>query len=356
MNNKLLLSKVVENGVTDRLMDQLSIFDHLYEVATEESVDDIFIVGDVFDRSLVDAVTLTHTVEAISKTPVMMNIIAGNHDAASMKGGRFTVEAFGAMKNKNVRLLHGEYKPKKWLKFVSIPFMPVDDTNEVIKKYGTVKNADAVNVLLFHNSVLGCDHLEWTCDDGLDPDDMLDRFDYAIGGHFHEHQTFGRDGAGMYCGAPMHHNFGDAGRKAGFWLASFTKKGMKKKFIPSRCPKFHVIESTDKKTRQFRAGDYVRLEVKCTNAEWTEIGPEYLEYCESMENVNAHVKHKPVYHHKKRLAVADSNKAGVKLSLEKAITEYIGSGDVVLDGLKPDILKKIGHQVLSKVRAEHGNI
>jgi DNA repair exonuclease SbcCD nuclease subunit len=352
MNNSMLYSVVVENGITDRLKHQLSVFDHMYEVAKKEGVEDIFIVGDIFDRSLVDAVTLTHTVEAISKTPVPIRIVAGNHDAASSKGGRFTVEAFGAMGNESVSLLHGQYSPKKWLKFTAIPFMPVEETKKEINKYDTLKKTNKeVNVLLFHNSVLGCDHLEWTCDDGLDPEEMLKRFDYAIGGHFHKHQIFGPRNAGMYCGAPLHHNFGDKDRDAGFWLITFTKNGMVKKFIRTKCPKFHLIKRMVKDD-SWSSGDYVRLEVECTAAEWTEKKPIAEKFCSGVVGVNIHYKHKPVYHHKKRLTTGDDS--GGTVSLLDALKSYVDSGDVVSDGLDVDELKRIGNEVFLKVRSENG--
>lgn len=353
-SNKLPYSKVVKDGVTDRLIDQIKLFKQIYKIADKENVDDIFILGDFFDRSLVDAVTLTYATKAITSATKPLKLLAGNHDSANSKGGRFVTEAFGAMGNKNVKLLNGHYKPNDWLSFLSVPFMPIDDTNLELNKNKSY-NTDLINVLLFHNSVMACDHSDWICDDGLDPIFLTERFNYVIGGHFHEHQKFGAKKNGMYCGAPMHHSFGDKGREAYIWVITFSEDGtVKRKKYKSKTPKFYVTNKLDI-NKNWKPGDYVRVEIKCTNAEWVELGPKAQKFCDGLEGIKAFCKQKPVYHHKNRI-ISESTDSKEKLSLSDAINTYVNSGDIVTDGLDIKKLKTIGKDILNEIKSKNGTL
>jgi len=359
MSNRLPFAKPGAEDVSDRLRDQINLIAHINEVATAAKVDATFILGDLFDQSRVDAVTLTHTIQALTATTVPMYIMAGNHDANSIRGGRFTVEAFGVMEHERIRFLDSEVAPRKWLQFLPVPFMPIKETEEKIAEARKLCAKDVTNVLLFHNSVLGCDHLEWTCDDGLDPDELCDGFDWVIGGHFHTSQEFGKDKRGMYLGAPMHHHFGDRGRTAGFWIIEFTEGGKRAtKYIESETPRFHVTQDMVVNPG-WKAGDYVRIEVEATHAEWPKIKPKAKAFCEALkdEAIRASYKHKPIYHHKKRLTGdAKTKDAAVKLTLGQAITEYVDASAVVTKGLDKKQLKKIGKEALEAVRGEHGAV
>src|ERR1041384_6049884 len=105
MSNHLPQAVLAEDGVTDRLEDQVALWDRVKQTTVEWEVDAVFVLGDLFDKSLVDAVTLTVTVDCIVSVPVDIYILPGNHDAVSTEGGRFTVEAFAKMKCGHVRYL-----------------------------------------------------------------------------------------------------------------------------------------------------------------------------------------------------------------------------------------------------------
>jgi DNA repair exonuclease SbcCD nuclease subunit len=356
ISNRLPHSKPIGKGVTDRLQDGISLLNRINSKAEECGAESTFILGDTFDRSLVDAVTLTHTTSAIVGTKIPMYILAGNHDANSIRGGRFVVEAFGAMEHDLVRYLNEDISPRSWLNFVSMPFATISEAENRIKKAKKRINKKIINVLLFHNSVLGCDHLEWTCDDGLDSKLLTTGFDYAFGGHFHEHQIFGKKNNGMYVGAPMHHNFGDRNRKAGFWIVDFYKTGeMKREFVEGGAPKFHVTEKLEV-DKIWNVGDYVRVEVEATHHDWITIRPEVKMFCDriSSQGIRASYKHKPIYHHKKRLSSVSKKTESV--TIEGAMEEYVTSSGIVIGGLNKKRLKKIGNEILQEARMEHGII
>lgn len=352
-SNRLPYSKPIENGMTDRLQDVINVIEKLLDAARVHEAKSIFILGDIFDRSLVDAVTLTHTTRALAKTPVPLYVMAGNHDANSIRGGRFVVETFGVIDHKRLKYLDKEMSPNGWLKFIPVPFMTIEETEKRIKEKKKKLDGNFINVLLFHNSVLECEHLEWTCDDGLDPYLLTDGFNFALGGHFHAPQKFGVVDNGCYVGAPLQHNFGDRNRLAGFWVVDFYKDcKMKKKFIDGGAPSFYVVNEL-RKDKIWKKGDYVRVEIECTHSDWINIQSKVKMFCDSLEGIHASYKHKPIYHHKKRLASVEKSD---KITLETALNEYISSVDVIIGELDKERLKNIGNEILQEVRTENGII
>lgn len=354
MSNNLPFAKPTSDGRTDRLEDQLALWKHVMNKGMDLGADALFICGDLLDNARTDPVTLTETAKALSQFTEVY-LLPGNHDAASLKGGRFTVEAFGAL-NKSFRVIGmGEPEPMKvrpWLHFWPLAFMPMSETKEALAKIRVKLDPEATNVLLFHNSVEGARHLGWVCDDGIDGDELCEGFDWVISGHFHDHQEFG-DGVGMYLGAPMHHHFGDVGRKAGYWLIEFNDEGERSDtFIDPGLPHFHIVSDLETKAMAAKRGDYVRIEVHATHADWVAIKPKAEETCARLraDGVRADYKHKPIYHHKTRLKKA---KGKAKLSLDDALDQYVEAADVVVGGLDPKQLKRVGREILAAARGSH---
>jgi len=360
MSNKLPYAKPTANGLTDRLEDQMALWEQIRKVAKEEEVMAVFVLGDLFDKSLVDAVTLTATVQAIVGLGVDVYILPGNHDANSIRGGRFTVEAFGAMNRPGIHVIgenpgqHVEIEIKKgnW-NLWPVAFKPVEEMREEIKAIQKKLDARKYHALLLHGSVLDSKHLGWICDDGLDPKEICDGFEAVLAGHFHDPQTFGLNG--RYLGAPMHHNFGDAGREAGFWIVDFQEGGMLSyDFHPSNAPRFHVCSSL-KEHHDAVSGDYLRFQLEATHARWAKIKPKAQAHCEALKakGIKADFKHKPVYHHESRLAKSSIGKKET-VSMEEALGEYIEASGVVTTGLDEKRLKEMGTEILGRARVERG--
>ncbi len=364
MSNRLPYARPTERDRTDRLEDQLRVWDQIREVAVKEEVDAVLILGDLFDKSLIDAVTLTHTVAAIVGLGVEVYILPGNHDANSVRGNRFTVEAFGAMANPNIQVIGetlghrlevpvGKGKSRGTWAFHPVAFKPAESAVEVIQSIQVDMNRAHHNALLIHGSVMGAHHLGWTCDEGMDPDVICEGFDIVLAGDFHEHQTFGDNG--MYLGAPMHHHYGDAGREAGFWLMEFGPKGrVDKQYIRSNAPTFHLCKSL-KGHHDAGPGDYLRYALEATHAQWAKLKPKAQARCEALRSkgIKADFMHKPVYHHESRLSSA-SGETGMGLSLDVAVTEYVKAAGVKTAGLSGKRLKKMGLEALARARTAHG--
>ncbi|MGW8177323.1 MAG: metallophosphoesterase family protein [bacterium] len=338
MSNKLPYARPTEDGRTDRLDEQVALWEAVSVTAVKEKADAILILGDLFDKSLVDAVTLTATVEAIVAMPCDVWILPGNHDASTITGGRFTVEAFDAMKKKRVHVFKpGETRYiNEWLRFHPVPFCPSEDAMTWINGYQSEiasSPASGMDVLLLHHSIVGCEHLGWTCDQGLDSELICEGFDAVFAGHFHEHQKFGPDLQGMYLGAPMHHNYGDVGRGAQFWVITFAETGkITTQAMDPNLPKFFKAELDDELNSVGEwdptihmpvRGDFVRYEVWATAERWTEIKPRVVENVEEMRlmGIRASFKHKPIRAHGVRFGTPRHGVTSV--SMEGFVKKYV---------------------------------
>lgn len=347
-------------GRTDRLDDQLSLLEQMRETAIEEAVDAVLLLGDIYDQSKVDAVTLTHSVQGIVKMPCPTYLLPGNHDAVSVRGGRFTVEAFGAMGRDHIHYLNGSKKlVLGGVNFWPVPFMPAGETREALARARAQIKSDEVNVLLFHNSVLGCTHIGWKCDDGLEPAEVCEGFDWVLSGHFHDTQTFGDNGRGMYLGAPMHHHFGDVGRPAGFWIFNFATDGTRtERFIQSNSPQFYSYDDLDAVVGAAE-GDYVRYRITATHADWATMKGKAKALCSALESkgIRATIKHDPIYHHDSRMGAVSSKKTkkAATMTMEQAIAQYVETEGVALGALDPVRLKALGREALAAVKGSRGS-
>lgn len=358
MSNALPHSRPEANGVTDRLADQVRLWESFGWAATQEGAEHLWVCGDIFDHGKLDAVTLAETAAAVNMVPCKKLFLPGNHDANSIQGGRFNLEAFGSL-SPNVVYLGGPTRPfqvRPWLTFWPVEFMPVEATLARLEDI-RAQIADGipsarrkrVDVLVMHNSIMGCSHGGWICDSGLDANEVCRGFDHVISGHFHDHQPFG--GVGFYLGSPMHHRFDDAGRFDGFWLLEFAPDGtLEKKHCKSKTPRFHELdyESSElvKQLKLCAPGDYVRLKAHATHTEWVELKPKLVALAEKLSKAGLRVSliHKPAYHHITRIAV---KKDGTTVSMRENVESYVDSPTVDTSGLDVARLKRIGAEALS---------
>ncbi len=355
-SNRLPLAKPTTNGMTDRLEDQMKLLDEVALNAHKYECDAVFILGDLLDQSRVDAVTLTETankVRRISKIACTY-ILGGNHDAVSVKGGRFTVEAFGAFDVGVIQYLtdrkEGWSPGPDWLRFWPVEYAPIPDTQAMLASIRDriIDSPRKHEIGLLHNSILGCGHEGWVCDDGLTPEEACGSFTYTIAGHFHTPQLFG-GGRGMYCGSPLHFRFDDRDRKAGYWIIDFEKDGgLKRRFIDPHLPKFHIAKWPEM-PRRVSAGDYVRFEVEATHAEWLTIKPKVQEEVRYLcdKGARADYKHKPLYHHIKRIKKGELSS---KISPVDLVDGYVDELAVDTTGLDKKKLKELGRRALEEAR------
>jgi 3',5'-cyclic AMP phosphodiesterase CpdA len=355
MSNQLPQAVLAENGDTDRLQDQSALWRRVRQSVLDWEVDIVFILGDLFDKSLVDAVTLAVTVESVVALPTTTYVLPGNHDAVSTDGGRFTVEAFGLMGRDHIKYLGRAANNEAvvwddWLRFYPIEYCASKDAYErldaILAERDLLPDA-GVSVLLMHHSVMGCKHGGWVCDDGLESEEITKHFEHVFSGHFHDTQEFGHNG--MYLGAPMHHHLGDEGRPAGYWVVDFLPDGtLEKYFIDGECPRFHSTTwERAAMASPAHPGDYLRLYVDATHAEWVALRPTVAAYVDVLkgEGIKATYKHRPIYHHAERIASIGSKTA---MTMDMTAAAYVDSSSVDTIGLDADRLKEIAKKALEE--------
>jgi DNA repair exonuclease SbcCD nuclease subunit len=366
MSNSLPHAKQSDaRGVTDRLADQLRLWDRVFEVAARARCEAIYVQGDLFDHSRVDAITLAETCVKISQSPVPVFFVPGNHDGVNTRGERFTVEALSQIERCHCMVTGEAYQPRDWLTFWPLEFSPLERTRAALAAIKPLAVISRVNVLLMHNSIVGCTHGGWTCEEGqgLEATELTDFFDYVLSGHFHDPQTFGRKKNGRYLGAPMHHRFDDVGRAAGFWVFEWRESGARKElFFSGGAPRFHTVRYADKDAREelagsrckVRPGDYVRVIVRCTHAKLVKRQVAAQRYVDELigKGLRASWIHEPVYHHVSRLPTTSSAGAPAVLTPRQMVPGYVDAVEVDTTGLDRKALKRVGREIFTAVEGE----
>ena len=353
LSNNLPHAKPTEQGRTDRLEDQIRLFDHISKTAKSWDVDATFILGDLFDKAVVDAVTWTETARCLSQHPAPLFVLGGNHEGVSVHGERFTTDALGAIEREGLSVIgDGPVSPVPWLRFWPFPYSSSDTARQGIEDASAEikKDRRTHEVGLLHHSVLGCAHEGWICNDGLTPEEACGSFSKCFSGHFHTPQPFGS--VGQYLGSPLQFRFDDEGRKAGFWIARFLRDGSEKlKFISSKLPKFWRREYGERLPSRVKPGDYLRITFSGTHAEWLSRRPELRSYVKTLQNdgVRATLKHDPTYHHAARIKGSGGSSG---LRLEDMMEAYVRSPDVDTEGLDVDRLVRMGREALGFARRE----
>jgi DNA repair exonuclease SbcCD nuclease subunit len=351
MSNSLPHARQTDKrGVTDRLADQLALWSRVFHTAERARCEHIFIQGDLFDHSRTDAITLTETFRALGRAPVPVLIVPGNHDGVNTRGERFTVEALSEIRGCQYMETGETFCPRPWLTFWPLEFSPIERTREALKAMPLKRGV--TNVLLMHNSIVGCTHSGWTCEEGqgLDASELTDHFDHVLSGHFHDPQRFGRNG--RYLGAPMHHRFDDVGRPAGYWVMEWRKSGVRKEaFIDGGCPRFHTVRLGDE--LKARPGDYVRVIVRCTHAKLVKRQIAADRYVDELtaKGLRANWIHEPVYHHVSRLPTSKAGAVEV-LTPRKMVPSYVEAVEVDTSGLDRKALKRLGRDIFTAVEGE----
>ncbi len=354
MSNKLPHARASEDGITDRLKDQVQMWDDLRKYKEGHGIDDVWILGDLFDRALVDAATLIATVRALVRLAAAggtVRILPGNHDTDDPKASRFVVDAFDGMgRDGVVSVGSGDLivKISDWMTVWLMPYAPVPENRKRLEVIAELVPGAPGSVLLMHNSIIGARHMGWTSDAGLGATEVCAGFDAVFSGHFHTAQEFGS--CGRYLGAPFQFNFGDEGEERGFWDVTFRPPDaefrpgevndpleVERTLVPVVAPRFWTVPWDRLSTpgggvpEGARGGDYVRIEVRATAAEFEALRLAVDRQIEILESrgLRASAHHDVVYHHDSRLESADG---GAEVaSPERLMAEYVERVGVVGD-------------------------
>jgi exonuclease SbcD len=226
----------------DRLREQETVWQHVFEIAVENDVDAILFAGDAFHKARPTPEAMLAFERPLKRFPRYHGAgciaIPGNHDVASVQGGT-GLEIFhiaGMLRLVTVPELDGAMPKVGDVTICALPWASVssivaaagggdrDDLNAYAAELllatarGLRERADGPAILLTHFSISGSSlpsglPVEELREPVLDQD-ALDRigFDAVVAGHIHMPQVFGRDTltSQFYVGSPMPLNFGEA--------------------------------------------------------------------------------------------------------------------------------------------------
>jgi len=232
-------------------------FDWIVEGALDRGCERLCILGDFCDsRVRVDIPTLAAMAASLESARVeglRVIMIPGNHDCYFRDTSATALDPFD-IDSRFVRVVH--------LPTVvdGIGFVPWSDDAARLAR-DCREMVGGVGILFSHIGLAGF------TPDGLDPDDLsLGKFDRVLLGDVHEPSDLGESIA--YVGAPMQHDFGDAGGVRGFVVLD-TESGDCEFVENGESPRFHVVES-ERDVGGIRRGDFVRVRSRGGGSELVE--------------------------------------------------------------------------------------
>lgn len=333
---------------TDRLIDSLSVLDQMADYAEANGITDIWYLGDLGDKRLMDGATfkaLGSKLIELSDRGLFQRAIPGNHEASDASGHMYTIRGFeGIRPNIEIWDETTRCEPTPGLMFRGVPYKPDEVAREIVERIRE-EEANTPTVLLLHQSLVGGKVGSWINPDGITPDD-LDGFHSVLAGHFHTPQELSAAPLRMYLGAPLQHNFGDSGEQRGFWDITYTAKGVKAKLIKTAMPEFRKC-SWDKLPDDFKEGDYLQLETRGTATELKRIAAGVKEAAEAALARGARaVKVHPTTITERKTRAKVAEEGGKVLTWPEAVSGYVDACDVT--GLSRAKLEAMAREALAE--------
>jgi DNA repair exonuclease SbcCD nuclease subunit len=362
LSNSLPHARVRGEGVTDRFATQMDGVKQMVKIAKDRDVDAILIVGDLYDKRTIDALTLRGSIEAlVGFFPVGVLIVPGNHEANSDGSQRYLPEFFEEAGHDHISLFSSEdvVSPTDWLSFHSLPYASQDLLEENLASIRSrIKKEDPRGTkqhhLFAHVPVQGAKVGSWSSDLGLAPSVLEPGFTRVFLGHYHVPQEL--TSKTICVGSPWQLNFGESEVPGEVLLVTFRQDGAPTidQRIPILAPHFHTIKGTEviyalEAGDLYQSGDYLRIEIESTHADFPEKRAKVEPYREELERGGSHVKviHNPIYHHEDRMG-RDPEEV---LSLEEMVSSYPGLVTPE-EELAREELRKVGLDILRQAQEE----
>jgi len=224
---RLPMAHVDEGGVSsDRLRDVTKVLRQAVDVAAEEECP-LIILGDLFDQqrpSGAALVAVSSVLRYAIDNGVEVFILPGNHDAIGRDGRLYNLHLFNELKLPGVHVFKQKdvVEVTEGIRLHAVPWLPEGAAKRRIRKRARDCDPNGLDYLLVHQTIAGAvGDSGWVSDDGIEPGTM-DRFTYALSGHYHLPQRHGS--WGMYLGSPLMLNFAEAAEdQRGFWLIDWAK-------------------------------------------------------------------------------------------------------------------------------------
>ena len=159
------------------LIDSISWAEHL---ADSEECDSVFMLGDFFDRSDLNAEEIT-ALQDVYFSKIPHYFLTGNHDANIASLEFSTAQIFNSIDARVITdVVKEEINDKVDLYFV--PYL-TNDIRKPLTEY--LSNNDKKKVILSHNDIAGIQYGKFKSTGGFDLEEILDNCNLFINGHLH---------------------------------------------------------------------------------------------------------------------------------------------------------------------------
>jgi DNA repair exonuclease SbcCD ATPase subunit len=228
-SNQLQMAQPVNpDGLTDRLDVAIALIEDVYVAADTLGIDDVFFLGDLFDRKNVDLITMKYVLGKLAEmaakySRITFHILPGNHDAFDSAGWHYSVDIARLLWRPNIQVMRDTTPLITGGGGIPVHFYPLPYANRetTMKRLTAIRPDGRVNILLAHHEFIGGKQGKWICDDGIDPKHVK-QFDAVFSGHFHEPQTVGDNV--VYIGSMLPLIFGDSDKR-GYVIVKVDRNG-----------------------------------------------------------------------------------------------------------------------------------
>jgi DNA repair exonuclease SbcCD nuclease subunit len=236
--------------MNSRLADATNCIEQVITYCIKNKVDVALFGGDLFHvRRNINVTAFNAVYRALDGFEchgIPLAMIHGNHDQADRKGDEHSLLAmsdivFDKPTWYTIRDRWGNELP---LDVLGIPYTEnIEHLRDVVNR--PCPNKSHHKIMLGHFGVqgakVGADFVYINPHDAAVDDLNLGAFDRAYLGHYHLHQKIAPNA--WYIGAPLQHNWGDAGQLRGF--LAYDTETRSHEFIPLKAPRFVCDPDTD---------------------------------------------------------------------------------------------------------------
>lgn len=238
LHNFQQFNRPTEDGMNSRLAHTLNAVEQGLKYASDNGIQNVFILGDVFHaHSKLDVDVIFHAYELFeSYCDLSLIFLVGNHDQAAKDGSIHSLKMFDRLgivaqygksfafcehDGTEINVLALSYRRDEEIWKKSIPKC----------KYDIFLGHQGINegkIGAFNISLKG----------NISLSDLPDAR-FRLLGHYHKHQKL--DDRTWYVGSPLQHNFGERGETKGFVVLDTIENTVTQ--IETDSPKFHQFDS-----------------------------------------------------------------------------------------------------------------
>jgi len=345
---------LTSDGVNSRLADAVSVINQVHKIAEEHDVDLVLFGGDMFHiRKVLYTQIFNMVFEAmakfaVSKIPTVL--IHGNHDQSDRAGTQHSLFTFNTflyvISEPGWHLVEGRHGSR--YNILGIPYTE----NVTQLQYHVLRRPKnpGTRIQLSHlgvqGAIVGADFVYANPHDPRVADLAVDNFHACFLGHYHQHQMLA--GNAWYIGAPMHHNWGDRFDSNPRGCLLYDTETGKIKRVPLAAPRFVVCEGSlgsivPEHEPNVCETDYIRwiTDEVISDDERQDIQKNIR--CRSLEIIPKN---------KESIVTAPRLQVTPHMSTKDMVDAYVKSGLTDADGLDPQYLLQMGHELLEEAQED----